>query len=51
MSTKVKVINKVAEHPFTKKAITKMDLVKLVGKLADDDPIGEQMKDTLDVDS
>lgn len=51
MSAKVKVVSKVAEHPFTKKAITKMDLVKLTGKLADDDPMGDQMADTLDVDS
>jgi len=51
MSTKVKIVSKVAEHPFTKKAITKMDLVKLTGKLADDDPMGDQMADTLDVNS
>merc|ERR1712032_16568 len=28
-----------------------MDLVKLTGKLADDDPMGDQMADTLDVES
>jgi len=41
MSTKVRVVNSLAEHPFAKKVVSKMDLVKLTGQLADDDPMGQ----------
>ena len=51
MVNKAEMANKVAKHPFVKKAITKVDLVHLTGKLADDDPMGEQLKDTLEVKS
>ena len=51
MSAKVRAANGIAEHPLTKKMVSKMDLVKLTAKFADDDTMAEQMKETLEVES
>ena len=51
MGGKTRVIHAVSSHPFTKKAVSKMDIVSLGAKLADDDPPGQQMVDTMDNDS
>jgi len=48
---KTRVIHVVSSHPFTKMAVSKMDIVSLGAKLADDDPPGQQMVDTMENDS
>lgn len=49
--SKVKIVSAFFKHPFVKAATTTMDNGKLALKLADDDPPGDQMVDTLEVDS
>ena len=51
MSAKVRVFTGIAEHPVTKKMVSKEELVKLTGKFADDESVAEQLKETLEVES
>ena len=51
MSTKLFVARDLAKHPFSKKVVSKEDLVKLTGQLAEDGSMGEQWKNTLEIES